>query len=419
MSILRNVSFSAEQLDAFSNHRVAPPAFVADGQLTYDLQPLIYEQLITGDGVITHSSTNRCAELSIDTATGSGNRAIMQSYHHHRYQAGRAQEVFITFNLDPDATGGRANLRKFVEYGEGTNGVGLELNQTTLNFFMKSGTDEGNETIPKASWSLDTLDGSGDANNPSGINLDITKVQILVIDIQALYVGRVRIGFDIDGMIIWCHEFMHANIDTAPYIQTANLPIRAGLDTIGTTVTLDKMYFICSCVLSRGGQSEIAGYDFSYGADAVAVSASPTYNHLFSIQPLTQFNSKTNRIQIIPLSVDISNTGASAIKWELCLGQVIGGSPATGSVNATYSAAQYVTGGTIGTDPAIIFDSGYLPASAQVKTAASRKIEARYPITLNAAGTLRSDNLGRLTLRVTGIGGTSTVSASMSWKELR
>lgn len=104
------------------------------------------------------------------------------------------------------------NIRKFAQYGDDVNGIGFELNGTSKNFFIKSDTSNGDQSVPQASWNIDPMDGTG----PSGLTLDTSKTQILVISIQALYVGEVRIGFDINGDIQWCHAFEHSNIVTAP-----------------------------------------------------------------------------------------------------------------------------------------------------------------------------------------------------------
>ena len=47
-------------LDAFSRLRVSNPLILHNSQLTYDLAPIIYEQITNGSGAtITYDSTNR------------------------------------------------------------------------------------------------------------------------------------------------------------------------------------------------------------------------------------------------------------------------------------------------------------------------------------------------------------------------
>ena len=201
-------------LDAFSRLRVSNPLILHNSQFTYDLTPIIFEQITNGPGAtIAHDTTNRCATLSF-AGTNAGGKSFMQSYEYLPYQPGRSQLVFVTFNMIAAA----ANVLKFAGYSDGVNGIEFQLNGTTKQFHIYSATGAGSETAIQSSWNIDKLDGTG----PSGITLDITKTQILVIDIQALYVGRVRIGFDIGGQVIYAHEFLHSNIESFP---TFSLPI--------------------------------------------------------------------------------------------------------------------------------------------------------------------------------------------------
>jgi len=403
------LKISDDQLDGFSNLRTAPPSFVADGQLTYDLQPLIYEQVTAGTGAVTHDATERCANM---TAAATGDTAHMQSYQHYRYQAGRSQEIFITFNFNDDT--GTSGLVYSAEYGDGVNnGVGFQLNGTTKQFFIRSNTSTGDNTVSQASWNLDALDGTG----TSGITLDTTKTQILIMDVQALYVGRVRMGFDIDGLVVWAHEFNHANEVAYPYIQTANLPIRVGITNgTGTTIS-EELNFVCSCVLSRGGQDKIAGYDFSVNGSVTASSGSRTY--AISVQPDTVFNSIENRVEFVLEDISIL-TGANPVYWELCLGQALT-STSYSDANATYSSFRYDTAGSLSGSPAIVFASGYIGSGGtgggSFDVAGDTALTNRYPITLDAAGAVR--DVGTLTLLLTGVGGTSACNYSIHWKELR
>ena len=242
--------------------------------------------------------------------------------------------------------------------------------------------------------------------------LNLDKTHILVVDFQSLYVGRVRMGFDIEGQIIFCHEFTHANIDLFPYIQSANLPIRCGMTGSGTVSA--TMNFICCSVVSEGGQENVSGYNFSQEGTVTAASGART--HALSLQPKTTFNSITNRTGFVLDSIEVL-AGANSVLWELCLGDVITGTTTFNDVNATYSGMQYNTLGTTSGAPSIVAASGYVASSASVRSSTNAQINNRYPITLNQAGAARA--LGRYTVLLTGIGGTSASRVTMNWKELR
>lgn len=412
MSYFNEIRFAdTPSLDAFSRLRVSQPTGIFDAQFTYNLNNLLFQQVTNGTGAsISHDSTNRMAGMAF-SATATGGKAFMQSYEHFRYQPGKSQLVFITFNMIEK----KANCLKFAGCSDGSNGIEFQIDGTTVQFKLYSDTTNGDQTKPQAEWSLDRLDGNGGQYNPSGLELDIEQTQILVIDYQALYVGRVRVGFDIGGKIIFVHEFLHANEIANPYIQTANLPIRCGMTCTGTVTT--TMKFICCSVSSEGGIDDTIGYQFSAQSNlASPVSAgSGTRTHFVSIQPRATFNSIANRAKIVLDSVDVLVTGSNPVFWELCLGQAFA-SDSTANVNSTYSVMDTVTG-TLSGDPAIVIDSGFVNATATNRGAINARTNIRYPITLDVDGAARI--LGRVTLLIRGVGGASNCYGQLKWREIR
>lgn len=390
--------------DAFERWRVSSPQTLYDAQFTYGLQPLLFDTITVGSNItIAHDATNRLAKMQF-ASSPSGSTVAMQSFEFIRYQPGKSQQIFVTFNL----WGGQSNVVKFAGYSDGENGIEFLMNGTTPTFRILSSTDKGTQTVAQSNWNIDKLDGTG----VSGDSLDLTKLQILVIDFQALYVGRVRVGFDIDGQVKYAHEFLHANDGGQyPYFATANLPIRVGM-TSSATVT-DSLYFICSTVISEGGQEDTGGYPFSYYRTLTA--ASGVDSAIINIQPKTTFNSIENHSKLKLESIDIAVTGANPILWKLCVGQALTGTT-TADINTTYSGAQAVIGTPSGS-PSIVLEQGILPASSQTRSSISKESTIRLPITLGHDGSQR--DLGRITLLVQGIGGTSAVHATLNWVEIR
>lgn len=393
-------------LGPFGWLRTASPTYVFDSQLTYDLQPLLFEQVTSGSGAsIAHSATNRNAVLTF-SSTPTGGKCYMQQYEHNRYQPGRGQSAFITGNFIEHTP----NCLKWLKYGVGENGngVALESNGTDYQVTLYSDTAEGDQTVLRADWD-DPLNGAG----ASGLTLNVAKGVIFFLDLQSLYYGRVRVCVNIDGVATCFHEFKNANVLVEPYIQTANLPISAGMTCTGTVST--SMRFTCCSVLSEGGQEDVGGFHFSQ--EGTATAGNGTRTHILSVRPKTTFNSIVNRSKFVFESIELLVTGNSPVKWELVLGQAISGTTTFNDVNATYSAFEYNTLGTISGSPSLVIDSGYVAASAQAKGSSASVTPMKYPITLDTAGAVRA--MGTLSLLVTGIGATSACRASMNWKELR
>jgi hypothetical protein len=396
-------------VDAFSRLRVSNPLILHNSQFTYDLAPIIYEQIVSGSGAaISHSTTNRCANMTFES-TPSGSKAYMQSYEYLPYQPGRSQLIFVTFNMSSAVS----NVLKFAGYSDGVNGIEFQLNGTTKQFKIYSGTGDGSgEVAVQSSWNIDKLDGTG----ASGITLDISKTQILVIDIQALYVGRVRIGFDMGGSVVYAHEFKHANLISTPYIQTANLPVRCGMTCSGTVST--SMNFICAAVISEGGSEDINVYGYTFSQDTGgSVSVGTGGTHLMSLRPRTTFNSITNRTRVAFIDVEVYNAGNQTVQWQLCLGQAISGTTTYNNVNATYSSSEYNVAGTLSGSPSIIIDGGYVPSSGSGHVMVNTAIISRYPVTLDAAGAVRA--MGTLTLKATSLSGTQNCYAAIKFREIR
>lgn len=396
-------------LDGFSRLPISEPAALYDAQFTYDLQPLLYEQITTGSGAsISHDSTNRMALFTF-SSTPTGGESILQSFEYFRYQPGKAQQPILTFNMN----GSDVDCQKFVGYSDGDNGYeylleddgyGNPLHQLRI----LSTTDNGDQTIAQDNWNIDKLDGSGS----SGLTLEDDQEQIFIVDFQALYVGRVRMGFDINGVVVWAHEFLHANLTTKPYIAYANLPVRAGMTCTGTVST--TMWFNCTSVISMGGQEETAGYPNFARAGSVSV-ANGAWGHALAIRPQTTFNSIANRSKIVFADIDIYNRGSNPLWWRACVGQALT-TPSYSSVG-TYSAFEYDVAGTLSGSPAYAMMSGEVLATNQNKQSISKSFATRYPVTLDAAGAVR--DLGTVEIQLYGIGGTTTADVVVNWKEVR
>jgi len=402
-----NIQFEDKSIyDAFNRLRVSNPIGLFDAQFTYDLNPLLYEAITNGSGAtITHDATNRVALMTF-SSTPTGGKAFLQSFDYHPYQPGKSQKADITFNFKEAV----ANCMKFAGYCDGVNGVEFRLNGTTKEIAILSGTSLGDQIIPQSQWNLDRLDGTG----RSGLTLDISKIQLLPIDIQALYTGNVRVGFQVGRNIVYCHEFEHANTTAFTFLQYASLPIRVGMTCTGTVST--TMHFNCCAVASEGGKEDPSALHF-VPPDALITVPSGSFVHAVSIRPKLLFNGITTRQKFTVDSIDVLNTGNNPIAWYLVLGQAIITNTTFIDVNTTYAAMEYNILGVLSGSPALIIDGGYVPATNQSKTAASKNLGHKYPLTLNEAGAHRIN--GTFSVIFIGLGGASTARAIVSWKGIR
>jgi hypothetical protein len=299
-----------------------------------------------------------------------------------------------------------AGVTKRMGYFDDSDGIFAEQTSTGVRMVRRTSTSgiPVDNHVEQADWNLDKLDGTG----TSRVTLDITKASIFVIDLQWLGMGRVRTGFDIDGQLIYTHEFLNANVLSVPYMKTANLPVR--WEIVGDAVA--SMNAACSAVISEGGIEADRGYLFAH-AGATITAGNATRTAIIAIRPAALFNSLTNRIQIEPEMFNGLNLGLNPVLWEVVYAPTVtGGAWVSEGANSAVEYNITPTGISGGED----IQNWYGPATAS--TIGGSGLEAaftRLPLTLDPAGA----NPVVIALCARGIGGTSDVRAAISWRELR
>lgn len=406
--------------DAFGRLRVSDPVTLFDSQLQYDKQPLIWSQFISGSfGAIAHLP----GQASVQMAAGLNSEVVRQSRQYVRYQPGKSQLALITFRAGTT----NQDVRRRVGYFDGDDGVYFEVQGGAASFVLRTSVSGVmQETrVAQADWNEDRLDNSDDAHfNRSAFGLDLTRTQILIIDMEWLGVGTVRVGFVIDGAIRYAHRFYNANVNTVPYMATANLPVRyevaGGAGVTGT----HKLLQICSAVISEGGFEYEQSLPFSAGN---GTGTKPITNRrpILSIRPAATFNGVVNRERIVPENVDIYSKD-QATYWELVQGgHLISGSFAAVHADSGVEMDQVATAIVGG----IVVASGYVAAATSgpggnpVKApgASDRGLLSRLPMALEINGSHPTGTPSDiLTLVATSVPGTVTdVAGSVSWREMR
>jgi hypothetical protein len=298
--------------DAFGRLRVSSPQSLFDSKQVYSAQTELFDTALVGAGSITYQPLRSSTALAV---AGAGDSAVRQSKRYVNYQPAKSQLMFATFVM----TGGlAANLRRRVGSFDATNGIFLEADGVSLNVVRRtdvSGVVVDNP-VPQASWNLDTMDGSG----PSGVVLNLANSQILVVDFEWLGVGTVRIGFVINGLIIWAHEFRNANMLSSVYMRTPNLPVRWEVSSSGPAGALEA---ICCSVMSEGGQEPL-GTTRSADNGIVGVAIGTTLSAILSIRLKAAFN----RATVTPRSLGVVSTTNANARWALLLNPTFSGGAA-------------------------------------------------------------------------------------------
>lgn len=398
-------------IDAFGRQRVSNPVNLFDTILQYDDMPIMWEDDLTAGGTSTHLPNESMQRLRV---ASNGDIVIRQSRVYTKYQPAKSQLIAITGVLGPS----QADVTQRMGYFDADNGVYLEQSEDGLAVTLRSSTSGSaiNSQILQADWNLDTLDGNG----VSGITLDPTTTQIFMMDLQWLGVGRVRVGFNIGGTFIGCHEFLHANNLTTVYMTTAVLPIRYEIRATGAGAAQTDLLQICSSVTSEGGLEEELGFLFSAsnGATTIAVS---TRRPILSIRPRALFNSIVNRVPIVPEGFSAFSED-NPLFYEIVYGGTLTNA-SFANVDATHSvmeedvAATAISGG-------IVIDSGYVAAggigSGQFSGIEKRALLSRLPLSLDISGSHPTSPLtDSLSLVATAIDTATDTSGGLHWRELR
>jgi hypothetical protein len=241
-----NVTLPSTQSDAFGRLRVSNPYTIFDTQARY-YDHGQFSTSTSGAANVVYNSDSSTFLCNVGTA--SGDSVLRETVKTFPYQPGKSLLIFTTFCMNSP----KANVRQRAGFFNSSNGIFFEVDGTTLNMVIRSSSTGVliEDRVPQSSWNGDKLDGTG----PSGITLNAGLDQIWFTDVEWLGVGSVRVGFVINGQLIVCHTFNHANIvgNTTTYMTTATLPLRYEITNTGTTASASMLREICSSVISEGG----------------------------------------------------------------------------------------------------------------------------------------------------------------------
>jgi hypothetical protein len=404
-SAAASVTFPPIATDAFGRLRTSTPLTLFDSSHRYKDNNL-WNGLDVGTGsTVGFVTTQGLVNISIGTTAGCS--VIRETTKVFSYQPGKSLQVLNTFIMNP----AKANLRQRVGYFGADNGMYLELDGDTLYLVERSLSTGTTTRVAQSDWNVDTMLGAGHLN-PSGVTLDISKAQILWMDIEWLGVGTVRLGFVVDGKFIHCHSFHHANLITSTYITTASLPLRYEIANTGITTSSSTLKQVCSSVISEGGY-ELRGIQQAVGTP---ITAPRTLTTAGTFYPIISLRLKTTTLDAIVILTALSLMGIGNginYNWQVrASGTTTSGSWVSAGVD---SAIEYNITGTSFSGGRILA-SGFLNSSNQGSPSIDILKEALFKFQMERNG-LTSTPF-ELTLVVTAATGSEQIFASMDWEEV-
>ena len=397
---------NSANIDAFGRLRVSTPFTLFDSSHRFDDNEL-WSTATATSGTAVFNANQGLVDLNVTAASGS--EVVRETTKIFSYQPGKSLLVLSTFVMSSAKTG----LRQRVGYYGAANGYYLEQNDSTVSFVERTSVSGAlvNTPVAQASWNVDPLNGTG----PSGITLDLTKAQILFMDLEWLGVGTVRIGFVIDGNFHVCHKFQHANLITSTYITTASLPLRYEITNTAATASSSTLKQICSTVLSEGGY-QLNGLQQAVG---IPVTTPRTLAVAGTFYPIVSIRLKTspNRLDavVICTAISVIATNSGDYNWQV----IASGTTSAGTwVDAPGgSSVQYNLTGTSFTGGRILA-SGFFSVSNQGSTQVDILKEALFKTQLERNGLTSTPFELTIVVASSAGGGGGAVLVSMDWEEI-
>jgi len=326
------------QLDAFGRVRVSNPETLFDSKQIHDNQPLFWDDSEESGSGTTSTYSADAARTRIAVANVTAGKRTRQTFMRFNYQPGKSQLVLLTARMSDSSAGVKGSVGLF----DDDNGMFFTNDEGTLKVVCRSnvtGTPVDAE-VDSPDWNGDPMDGTGG----SGVTLDVTKTQIMFIDIEWLGVGSVRMGFVVDGQFIVAHTFQNANNKDVVYMSTPNLPLRYQIENDGTGAATDLDH-ICSTVISEGGAhtNGVLHYESTAGTHVNANSDGTIYA-IFGIK----LKAANIGAWVDLVSVSLAETaGSNNVEWMLYLNPTV--ADTFTYENLTNSAVMVARGATANT----------------------------------------------------------------------
>jgi hypothetical protein len=392
--------------DAFGRLRVSEPLTMFDSSHRFDDNDL-WSTATATSGAAVFNANQGLVDLNVTAASGSS--VTRETIKVFAYQPGKSLLVMNTFVMSAP----KAGLTQRVGYYGVENGFYLEQANSDIAFVKRSYVTGSvvNTPVLQADWNVDKLDGNG----PSGLTLDLTKAQILWMDLEWLGVGSVRIGFVINGQFILCHTFQHANIITSTYITSASLPLRYEIFNTAGTSGASTLKQICSTVISEGGY-ELRGAQLSAGTSIVAPR---TFALPGTYYPIVSIRLKSTRLDAIAIATAVSILGLGNGKnyqWRVVNGGVTttGGSWLTAAADSSVEyniTATSASGGRV-------LASGFVNSSNQGSPSINILKEALFANQLERNGLTGTPYEIVVEMAVATTSGGEGAYASIDWEEI-
>jgi len=292
-------------IDTSGRSRVSNENILAEHPHTLGKGDRYWHEKITGDASASWDSDMYAVVSSSGLAINA--KVERQTYRVMQYFKGASAFSLWSISFVEE----RAGCVKCFMVGDQFNGVGLQLNGSTLQMLIRSDVSGSvvETVIDQADWSEDKLDGTG----KSGVTLDITKDMLVEFSYTHLGVGPVRLSIHVGGDIIFAHVHKTANFLAAPWCKSGSLPMRTEMTNTTAQGTETTMRMNCANFVSDGG-SVNQGLILPFSTGVNTVSVNRTESVVFGIR----LSEATRYLSALPIGYDMkTKSGSKHVFWRV------------------------------------------------------------------------------------------------------
>jgi len=299
------VSFRDHMHDRLRRLRISNRVTLAEHAHTLGKGGRYWDEKITGDASASWDA-DKWAVIS-SSGLQDGAKIERQTFRVMQYFKGASALAHWSINF----VEARAGCTKCFMVGDQFNGVGLQLNGSTLQMLIRSDVSGSvvDITVDQSAWTKDKLDGTG----PSGLTLDVTKEILFEISYAHLGSGPITLVIHIGGKSVVVHEFITSNSTAMPWAKTGSLPMRTEMTNTSVQGTETTMRLNCASFASESGDvTQGLVLTHSSGTSAISVSGTDQIISGIRLDPNTRY------LSLLPLGYNMkTESGNKFVYWKI------------------------------------------------------------------------------------------------------
>ena len=296
-----------------------------------EIQELEITNAATGAGNVT-VTLNGTANVIAVSAAAIGNIArTVYELSQGTYSGWRAQPNGAGTKILFVANDAGNKVGAFSVAGSGVVGSYTEIRQ---------GAALTEDFYPITTWNGDVLDGTKSASNPSGFNIDPTKLNVYQIGIQYLGAGTLTLEVETtsdDNNAEWivAHAIKLPNTLTKTSFSNPSFPFTMSAYSAGSTTNLTVRAGSFAGFIE--GKKKLNGNRFSY-FNAITTADASNYTALFTVENALVHAGKANQSVINFLSLNGAVKHTQPVVFYLIKDAVLAGNPSFGDYASDVSA---------------------------------------------------------------------------------